>query len=271
MAVSPVLMAAFLGVVEGVTEFLPVSSTGHLILVEDLLGFEGPPGKLFEIVIQLGAILSVCWLYRVKLIGIVRTLFQNAGSRRFTLNIVLAFLPAVVIGALAYRIIKEVLFNPWVVAVALIVGGIAILIIERLPSVTRPRISFNQIEDVPPLRAFGIGLFQCISMIPGTSRSAATIMGALLMGVTRSAAAEFSFILAIPTMLGATVFDIYKNRATLSVDGAQLIAVGFVVAFIVALFVVRWMIGFISKHGFAPFAYYRIAIGALMIVILLNR
>jgi len=271
MAITPILMAAFLGVVEGVTEFLPVSSTGHLILVEDLLGFEGPPGKLFEIVIQLGAILSVCWLYRTKLIEIVRTLFRSTGAQHFTLNIILAFLPAAVIGAMAYRIIKEVLFNPWVVAVALIVGGIAILIIERLPSVKHPRVSYDKIEDVPPSRAFGIGLFQCLSMIPGTSRSAATIMGALLMGVTRSAAAEFSFILAIPTMLGATVLDIYKNRATLSWDGAELIAVGFVVAFIVALIVVRWMIAFISKHGFAPFAYYRIVIGALMIVILLNR
>jgi len=271
MAVSAVVMAAFLGVVEGVTEFLPVSSTGHLILVEDLLGFEGPPGKLFEIVIQLGAILSVCWLYRNKLLEILRTLFQSPRARHFAINITLAFLPAMVIGAFAYKFIKDVLFSPWVVAVALIVGGIAILIIERLPSVKNPPVSYDQIEDVPPGRALSIGLFQCLSMIPGTSRSAATIMGALLMGVTRRTAAEFSFILAIPTMLAATLYDVYKNRATLSLDGAELIAVGFVVAFVVALIVVRWMIGFISKHGFAPFAYYRIVVGAVMLALLFSR
>jgi undecaprenyl-diphosphatase len=262
-------MAAFLGVVEGVTEFLPVSSTGHLILVEDMLGFQGPPGKLFEIVIQLGAILSVCWLFRDKLIEVVRTMFRDTESQRFTVNIILAFLPAAVVGAFAYHFIKDVLFNPWVVAVALIVGGIAILIIERLPQVQYPR--FDSIDAIPARRAFGIGIFQCLSMIPGTSRSAATIMGALLVGVTRRTAAEFSFILAIPTMFAASVYDIYKNRATLSADGAELIAVGFVVAFLVALAAVKWMISFISRHGFAPFAYYRIVIGLVMLGILWAR
>jgi undecaprenyl-diphosphatase len=269
MDLHTVLMAAFLGIVEGITEFLPVSSTGHLILVEDLLGFEGPPGKLFEIVIQLGAILSVCWLFRDKLMDVVRTLFRDRESQRFTVNITLAFLPAMVVGAFAYRFIKEVLFSPWVVAVALIVGGIAILIIERLPLVARAR--YDRIEDIPAANALKIGLFQCLSMIPGTSRAAATIMGALLVGVTRRAAAEFSFILAIPTMLAASVYDVYKNRATLTLDGLEVIAVGFVVAFLVALVAVKWMIAFISRHGFSPFAYYRIVVGAVMLAILFMR
>lgn len=267
MDLTTVLQAAFLGVVEGITEFLPISSTGHLILVEDLLGFEGPPGKTFEIVIQLGAILSVVWLFRARLIDIMRKIFHSSRAQHYTRNILLAFLPSVIVGALAYKTIKTVLMTPWVVSIALILGGIAILIIER--AVKEPK--YTVIEDVPASRAFGVGLFQCVSMIPGTSRAAATILGALIVGLTRQAAAEFSFILAIPTMLAASVYDIYKNRATLSMDGAEIIAVGFVVSFIVALFVVRWMIGFISKHGFAPFAYYRIVLGLVMIGILLTR
>jgi undecaprenyl-diphosphatase len=267
MDLVTVLQAAFLGVIEGITEFLPISSTGHLILVEDLLGFQGPPGKTFEIVIQLGAILSVVWLFRARLIDIVRKLFRSSRAQHYTRNILLAFFPALVIGALAYKTIKTVLMTPWVVSVALIVGGIAILIIERVAK--NPR--YALIEDVPASRAFGIGLFQCLSMIPGTSRAAATILGGLLVGMTREAAAEFSFILAIPTMFAASAYDIYKNRGDLSLDGAELIAVGFVVAFVVALFVVRWMIGFISKHGFSAFAYYRIVLGLVMIGILLHR
>jgi undecaprenyl-diphosphatase len=267
MDLTTVLQAAFLGIIEGITEFLPISSTGHLILVEDLLGFQGPPGKTFEIVIQLGAILSVVWLFRARLIDVVRKLFHSSRAQHYTRNILLAFFPSVIIGALAYKTIKTVLMTPWVVSIALILGGIAILIIER--AVKDPK--YTVIEDVPAPRALSIGLFQCVSMVPGTSRAAATILGALIVGMTRQAAAEFSFILAIPTMLAASVYDIYKNRATLSLDGAELIAVGFVVAFIVALFVVRWMIGFISRHGFAPFAYYRIVLGLVMIGILLTR
>jgi undecaprenyl-diphosphatase len=267
MDLTTVLQAAFLGVIEGITEFLPISSTGHLILVEDLLGFQGPAGKTFEIVIQLGAILSVVWLYRARLIDIVRKIFRSSRAQHYTRNILFAFFPSVIVGAAAYKFIKSVLFTPWVVSVALIVGGIAILVIER--AVKAPK--YTVIEDVPAGRALGIGLFQCVSMIPGTSRAAATILGALIVGMTRQAAAEFSFILAIPTMLAASVYDIYKNRDTLSLDGIGLIAVGFVVAFIVALIVVRWMIGFISRHGFAPFAYYRIVLGLVMIGILLTR
>jgi undecaprenyl-diphosphatase len=271
MDLSTALQAVLLGIVEGITEFLPISSTGHLILVQDMLGFDGPAGELFPIVIQLGAILAVCWLYRFKLLTTVVSLFRSEGSRHFTINILLAFLPSAVIGVLAYKTIKQVLFSPLVVAIALILGGIAILVIERLPAVTKRRDHFTSIEGIPYGRALAIGFFQCISMIPGTSRAAATIMGALLVGVDRPTAAEFSFMLAIPTMLGATVYDTYKNRATLSLEGLEVIAIGFVVSFIIALLVVKWLIGYVSRHGFAPFAYYRIVLGTFMLGLLFMR
>ncbi len=266
MDLTTALQAVLLGIVEGVTEFLPISSTGHLILVQDFMGFQGPAGELFPIVIQLGAILSVCWLYRAKLIHTVATLFREKGAQAFTINILLAFLPAAIIGVFAYKTIKTALFNPTVVSIALIVGGIAIIIIERLPIAKNAR--YDSIESIPAARALAIGFFQCVSMIPGTSRAAATIMGALLVGVTRQAAAEFSFILAIPTMLAATVYDLYKNRDTLSTEGLEVIAIGFVVSFIVALFVVRWLIGYVSRHGFTPFAIYRIVLGVVMLGII---
>lgn len=261
------LMAALLGVVEGLTEFLPVSSTGHLILVQDLLGFQGPPGKFFEIVIQLGAILAVVCIYRAKLWSTALGLFRPGPERRFAVNVALAFLPAVMIGVIAHDFIKQVLFSPWVVSVALIVGGIAILLIERMQKTS----VYTAVEEVPFSRALAIGFFQCIAMIPGVSRSAATIMGALLMGVSRPAAAEFSFMLAIPTMLGATTYDLYKNRDALTVDSVTIVAVGFVVAFLVALAVVRWLIRYISAHGFGVFAIYRILLGTVMLGILAAR
>ncbi len=261
------LQAAFLGLIEGLTEFLPVSSTGHLILLVDLLGFKGPPGALFEIVIQLGAILAVTWVYRAKIFSVVIGLPREASAQRFTVNLLLAFLPAMVIGVFAYDFIKGVLFSPFVVSVALIVGGIAIIAIEKLQKAER----FHAPEEIPMLRAFAIGLFQCTAMIPGVSRSGATIMGALLVDVERRAAAEFSFLLAIPTMLAATVYDLWQNRDILTADNISVIAVGFVMAFIVAMIVVRAVLGFISKHGYVPFAIYRILIGAVMLFILISR
>jgi undecaprenyl-diphosphatase len=261
------LMAAFLGVVEGVTEFLPISSTGHLILVEDILHLKGPSNDLFDIVIQLGAILSVVWIYRLKLWHTALGLFHSGPEQRLTLNVVIAFLPAAVIGVLAHDFIKAVLFSPWVVSAALIVGGIAILIIER----TQKDHSIRKVEDISPSRALTIGFFQCLAMIPGMSRSAATIMGALLVGVDRPAAAEFSFLLAIPTMFGATVYDLYKNRHNLTSDGMEFIAVGFVVSFIVALAVIKWLLRYISQHNFSAFAIYRIILGIVMFGILLAR
>ena len=258
------LLAAFLGVVEGVTEFLPISSTGHLILVEDLLGFEGPPGKLFEIVIQLGAILSVVWVYRDLLWRTLLSLGRDKSSQRLTFNVLLAFIPAALVGVATHDFIKRVLFSPWVVSVSLIVGGIAILLIERMPKTA----TVHSTETLKPLRALAIGVFQCLALVPGVSRSGATIMGALLLGVDRRTAAEFSFFLAIPTMFAATVYDLYKNRATLSMDGAELIAVGFVVSFIVALAAVRWLLRYISGHDFSAFAIYRIIVGVVMLGIL---
>ncbi|MGH6943425.1 MAG: undecaprenyl-diphosphate phosphatase [Geminicoccaceae bacterium] len=261
---STVTIAGVLGVVQGLTEFIPVSSTGHLILVIDLLGFRSPAGKAFEIVIQLGSIFAVCWAFSDRLIGAARGLASDPESQRFARNILLAFLPAAVIGGLAHDFITSVLFNPWVVSVTLVLGGVAIILIERLriPPVQRT------IEQMPWGTALLIGVCQTVAMIPGVSRSGATIMGALLLGVDRRTATEFSFFLAIPTMLGATTLDLYKNWSALDEQGAILIGVGFVTAFISALFVVRGLIGFVSRHGFEPFAWYRIAVGALMLAIL---
>ncbi|MCI5048903.1 MAG: undecaprenyl-diphosphate phosphatase [Rickettsiales bacterium] len=262
---SDLATAILLGIIEGLTEFIPVSSTGHLILLIDLLAFEGPKGKVFEIVIQLGAILAICWLYRAKLIRATLTAHKDAEQRWFLSYIVIAFLPAAVLGVLFHSYIKSVLFDPVVVASMLVIGGVLILLIERF----KPEAKVESISEFSWGLALKIGFCQALAMIPGTSRSGATIMGALLLGVERKAATEFSFFLAIPTMLGATVYDIYKNYHHLTFEGLELIAAGFIAAFIAALLVVKWVIQFISKHGFAPFAYYRIALGSLMLYLLL--
>jgi undecaprenyl-diphosphatase len=254
--------AILLGIVEGLTEFLPVSSTGHLIFADTLLGIAGPESKLFDIVIQLGAILAVCWVYRERLFAAVSGLAGDPDAQRFIGNIVFGFVPAAVAGVVFYRIIKEYLFSPWVVAVSLVIGGLLILVIERL----RPRPKITRVENMPLRTALLVGCCQVLAMIPGVSRAGATIMGGLVLRVDRPAATEFSFFLAIPTMLGATVFDLYKNRAILSSHGAALIAVGFVAAFISAMFVVRWLVDFVSRHGFGPFAWYRIVIGTLALI-----
>ncbi|UEM05352.1 undecaprenyl-diphosphate phosphatase [Skermanella rosea] len=264
---STLISALVMGVVEGLTEFIPVSSTGHLILIGDLLGFQGPPGRLFEVVIQLGAILAVCVVYFQRLWHIAVTLPTSAASRRFVVAILLAFLPAVVIGVFAHGFIKSVLFSPYVVSVALIVGGIAILVIER--NLPEPR--HFEVEAFSPKLALGIGFVQTLAMIPGVSRSGATILGSLLMGVERRTAAEFSFFLAIPTMAGAVVYDTYKNYSTLTSDGSLVIAIGFIAAFLAGLLVVRSLVAFVSRYGFTPFGWYRIAVGAAMLVILSMR
>jgi undecaprenyl-diphosphatase len=260
--------AGLLGVVEGLTEFLPVSSTGHLILADTLLGIEGPASKLFDIVIQFGAILAVCWVYRQRFTEAALGLISDATSQRFVANILIAFLPAVVAGVFLYRLIKEVLFSPWVVAVSLVIGGILILVIERV----RPQPQILDVDQMRMRTALGIGCCQILAMIPGVSRAGATIMGAMMLRVDRAAATQFSFFLAVPTMLGAAVYDLYKNRAILSVENATTIAIGFVVAFFCALFVVRTLVGFVSRHGFGVFAWYRIAIGlvALLLLVMLR-
>ena len=255
--VEPIL----LGIVEGLTEFLPVSSTGHLILAGALLGYDQEKWKIFNVVIQLGAILAVVVLYWrtfwAVLIGLVR---REPASWRFVRNIVLAFLPAAAVGLALHKQIEALLGRPDVVAAALIAGGVAILAIERLA----PRGRIVGVADVPAGRTLAIGVIQCVSMIPGVSRSGATIMGALSLGVERRTAAEFSFFLAIPTMLGATAVELAKNRDELLGPGGVgigAIAIGFFTAFLVALLVIRAFVGIVSRHGFAPFAWYRIAAG----------
>lgn len=271
MDLPPILSALLLGIVEGLTEFIPVSSTGHLILLIDLLGFTAPPGKSFEIVIQLGAILAVIIIYFAKLWGIVLALPRGGDEGRaawaYAGNVILAFIPALVIGATLYEVITKRLFDPYVVCVALIAGGIAIILIERFRAT--PRI--ESVEEIGWRAAILIGFGQVLAMIPGTSRSGATIITALLCGVSRPVAAEFSFVLAIPTMLAAAVFSLYKNWALLSFDGAALIVVGFASAFVVAFLVVRAVIAVIAKIGFAPFGWYRIAVGLVMLGVLSAR
>lgn len=259
------LIAALLGVVEGLTEFIPVSSTGHLILFVDLLGFKGPHGRVFEIVIQLGAILAVCWLYRMKLWQVARgAVIFDAEAWRFARNVKLAFIPAALIGVAFHDTIKSVLFSPQVVSVALVLGGIAILLIEKYKPA--PRVFSS--DAMHWKTAIAIGCFQALAMIPGVSRSGATIMGALLCGLDRRAAAEFSFFLAIPTMLAATSFDLYENWKFLDSHDAGVIAVGFIAAFLSGRLVVSRVLDFVGKHGFAPFAYYRIVLGTIMLAIM---
>lgn len=258
------LIAAFLGLVEGLTEFIPVSSTGHLILLVDLLKLPTPPGRVFEIVIQFGAIAAVLVVYWKRLWAKAIGFFSDAGARRFAYAIIAAFLPAAVIGVLAGDFVKATLYRPSVVATALIVGGLIILLVEK--RAMAPKIS--DVDGIDVKTALKIGAAQCVAFIPGVSRSGATIIGARLFGVDRPAAAEFSFFVAIPTMLGAASLNLWEARDALSADAISMIAVGFVSAFLSALVVVRAVVGFVSKHGFAPFAWYRIGLGALILLLL---
>jgi undecaprenyl-diphosphatase len=259
-----------LGVVEGLTEFLPVSSTAHLLIVQDVLGFN-PPGDVFPIVIQFGAILSVVAVYWRRFWDVTLTLPTSAASRKFTLGVIVAFLPAALFGAALHGFIKNVLFAPEiapkVIAATLILGGILILVFERLAPAPRHMDG----DKLPLATMFWIGMFQVLAIIPGVSRSGATILGGELIGVDRKAGALFTFYLAVPTMFGATVFDLWKNRAILNLDTAADIAVGFVVAFLVALIVVRTFIAFIGRYGLKPFGWYRIAAGLGIIAALALR
>jgi undecaprenyl-diphosphatase len=267
MDAGSALVAILLGIVEGLTEFVPVSSTGHLILASDLLGFSGPPNGVFEVVIQLGAILAVLWVYRERLLAVARNAGSDPAARRFVGNILLAFLPAAAVGAIAHDFIKGVLFSPVVVAVSLVLGGVAILVVERC----LPAPETATVDEIRPRSAFKVGLYQILAMIPGVSRSGATIIGALLLRIDRRAATEFSFFLAIPTMLGAAVLDLGENLMVLDPRDALVIGVGFVTAFFAALVVVRTLVSFVSRHGFAPFAWYRIALGVAMLGFLLAQ
>lgn len=271
------LTAILLGIVEGVTEFIPVSSTGHLILATELFGYDAAQWSLFNVVIQLGAILAVVYQYWGTFWQALLDLLRwDQRGVRFVRNIVLAFIPSAILGLLLKKQIDIMLESPLVVAWALIAGGIAILVIERL---ARPRAveaesdSETGIAELPVMTVIGVGLAQCLAMVPGVSRSGATIMGALAMGVNRKTAAEFSFFLAVPTMIGATTLELLTKSDELSGGsvGWVEIAIGFTVSFVVALFVIRAFVAYVSRHGFAPFAWYRIVAGTAAVVWLLGR
>jgi len=259
---SELLKAIFLGVVEGATEFIPVSSTGHLILAGEWIGFEGRFAETFEIFIQLGAILAIVWIYRVKVMGALAGVRSDPVARRLWINLALAFVPAGITGFLFYDTIKEVLFRPVVVAAALVAGGLVILLIEWW----NPPSHVEDVDAIPPSKALGVGLAQILSLVPGVSRSGATIMGGMALGLSRKSAAEFSFFVAIPTMIIATIYELLSNMDTLNAGNAVLLAAGFVTAFVSALIVVRAFLRFISTHTFVPFAWYRIVFGVALLV-----
>lgn len=262
MTIGDMLGALFLGLLEGLTEFIPVSSTAHILLAGHFLGIKNT-GHTFEVLIQLGAVLAIVTVYFERFLRVARQLPTNPGARRFVLSVVVAFLPAAFIGAFAHGFIKSVLFEaPMLICIMLILGGIVLLFIDRL--VAPPR--FNNAMGFPLPLALKVGFFQCLAMIPGVSRSGSTIVGAMLMGVDKRAAAEFSFFLALPTMLGAFTYDLYKNYAHLSIDDGLQIGIGFVAAFCAAVLVVRSLLDFVSRHGYAPFGWWRIIVGVLGLI-----
>lgn len=265
MAEPTLLTAAILGLVEGLTEFLPVSSTGHLIVAASLLNYTGDKAKLFEIVIQAGAILAVCWEYRRKLIGVAAGLFSDHAAQRFAINLVIAFLPAAILGLAFGRMIKLHLFAPVPVAAAFVVGALVILWAERRQRRNPATVKIESVDQMRWSDALKIGIAQAFALIPGTSRSGATIIGGMLFGLSRPAATEFSFFLAIPTLLAATGYELVRNRDLLATGDLTMIAVGFVVAFVSALLVVRWLLRYVAHHDFVPFAWYRIAFGLVIL------
>jgi undecaprenyl-diphosphatase len=257
-----ILSALILGLIEGLTEFLPVSSTGHLIIAGQLLGFNDDKGKVFEIAIQLAAIFAVVWEYRHRLGHVLVSMTRDKTSQRFALNLIVAFLPAAVIGFFFIKQIKHYLFNATVVAVALIVGGLLILWAERRKHMVR----VLEVEDMRWQDALKVGFAQALAIIPGTSRSGATIIGGLFFGLSRKAATEFSFFLAIPTMFAATLYDVYKNWDLFSLADLPVFAVGAAASFVSAFLCVRWLLRFVSSHDFSIFAWYRIAFGIIVLL-----
>lgn len=281
MEIALALKAVILGIVEGLTEFLPISSTGHLILAGQLLDFNDEKGKIFEIVIQFGAILAVCWEFRERIGNVVRGLGSDPGAQRFAANVVIASVPAILLAFIFGKWIKAHLFNPISVALAFIVGGVVILLAEwrdaRRGTISHPqgnalleaaKAGAPRIESVDDLNwrdSLKVGLAQCFALVPGTSRSGATIIGGMLFGLSRQVATEFSFFLAIPVIFGATVYELYKARALLNADDLGIFAVGFVFAFLSAFLCVRWLLRFVATHDFKPFAWYRIAFGIVVL------
>jgi undecaprenyl-diphosphatase len=263
--IALLLKAVVMGVVEGLTEFLPISSTGHLILAGSLLHFDDAKARVFDIAIQTGAIFAVVLVYWSRIRETVLALPSQPQARRFALNVLIAFVPAVLLGLLFGKAIKDHLFTPAVVASTFILGGFIILWAERRQAAGGNAVRVHKVEEMTPLDAAKVGLVQCLAMIPGTSRSGATIIGGMLLGLSRQAATEFSFYLAIPTLIGAGAYSMFKERALLSLADVPLFGVGLVVSFISAWFCVRWLLRFIASHSFNGFAYYRIAFGLVVL------
>lgn len=263
------MKSALMGIVEGLTEFLPISSTGHLILADSLLEFARATGsdkaKVFEIAIQTGAIFAVILVYMQRIKDTISGMFSDPQAQRFTINVLIGFLPAVVMGLAVGKVVKAHLFTPTVVATTFILGGVIILIAERFAA-QRPQQRVETVDDMTPMDAIKVGLIQCLALIPGTSRSGATIIGGMLMGLSRKAATDYSFFLGIPTLVGAGAYSLYKERALLSADDLPLFSVGLVFAFLSAWICVRWLIRYVSSHNFVPFAWYRIAFGIFILV-----
>jgi len=260
MNLIDILKALTSGIVEGLTEFLPVSSTAHLLLFSWLTNFNAIKNNLFEIVIQFGAILAVCIIYRVRIFSIFLE-WREKNNQKFVLNLILAFLPAAILGFLLHDIIKTVFFSSITIACALIIGGLIMILVDCRPQ----KHQIENVDAITPKKALAVGVFQSLAMIPGVSRSGATIVGGLLLKLNRQTAAEFSFFLSIPTIAAASFYDLYKNYNELTFSGAELILVGFFAAFISAIFVIKWFIAYVSKHNFIPFAIYRIALGAIIL------
>jgi undecaprenyl-diphosphatase len=262
---SDALRAVILGIIEGVTEFLPVSSTGHLLLAERFFNLgEGAFWNSFTVLIQLGAILAILAIYFVKLWRVALGMFTNSDDRRFVIGVLVAFLPAVIIGLIAGKYIKEFLFNPWVVCFSLIVGGAILLWVDQLDHKPHE----HDATKFPLPMYLTIGIAQCLAMIPGVSRSGASIVAAMLLGADKRAAAEFSFFLAIPTMIGAFAYDFYKNRGEMNADHIGIVAIGFVVSFITALVVVKTFLNYVTRNGFTLFAWWRVIVGTLGLIAL---
>jgi undecaprenyl-diphosphatase len=260
------LKAAIMGIVEGLTEFLPISSTGHLILAGSLLGMDDERGKVFDIAIQTGAIFAVIIVYWQKIRATLQALPTEKKAQQFALNVLIAFIPAVILGLLFGKAIKAHLFTPVVVASTFIIGGFIILWAERLQHRSKSNVRIDSVDDMTPMDALKVGLVQCLAMIPGTSRSGATIIGGMLLGLSRRAATDFSFYLAIPTLIGAGAYSLYKERAILSMADLPMFLVGLVFSFISAWLCIRWLLRYISTHDFVPFAYYRIVFGFVVLL-----
>lgn len=256
------LKTVIMGLVEGATEFLPISSTGHLIIVGDILGFLSKEKRdVFEIIIQLGAILAVCWAFKQRLVDTVTTLTKEAKAQHFVRNLLIAFMPAALLGLAFHGVIKQYLFSPFTVAIALIVGGFAILLIEKLPLKTPTQ----SVDDISSKQALQIGFAQALALVPGVSRAGSTILGGMIFGLNRTVATEFSFFLAIPIMFAATGYDLLKSWKLLSADDLTVFALGFVTAFLSALIAVKFLIRFVQTHNFVPFAWYRIVFGVVVL------